>query len=75
MEKINNTELVQYLYQETDDAHNKLIESALENDWILKEEYIQLESTMNELKNLSFSPQQSTVDRILNYARSLEKCS
>lgn len=75
MEKINNTDLVQYLYQETSLEHNTLIEKSLQNDLDLQNECSQLESTINELQNLSYSPSQSTIDKILNYARSLEKCA
>lgn len=75
MEKINADELVQYLYQESSPEHKALIEKNLKNDFDLQKECNQLESTINELQNLSFSPSQNTIDKILNYARSLEKCA
>ena len=75
MEKINNTDLVQYLYGESSIEHNVLIDNALKNDFNLHDEYKQLETTMQELQSLSYSPSQTTIDKILNYARSLEKCS
>ncbi len=75
MEKINNTDLVQYLYHETTSDHKQLIEKNLQDDLDLQNECKQLESTINELQSLSYSPSQSTIDKILNYARSLEKCA
>ena len=75
MEKINANELVQYLYKETSQDQNELIESNLQGDLDLQTECSQLENTISELQNLSYSPSQSTIDKILNYARSLEKCA
>ena len=75
MEKINANDLVQYLYQETSQEHKALIEKNLQEDMDLQKECSQLESTISELQNLSYSPSQSTIDKILNYARSLEKCA
>jgi len=75
MEKKNTNDLVQYLYQETSPEHKALIEKNLQEDMDLQKECSQLESTISELQNLSYSPSQSTVDKILNYARSLEKCA
>jgi len=75
MEKINANDLVQYLYQETSSEHNELIEKSLTDDLDLQNECKKLESTINELQSLSYSPSQSTIDKILNYARSIEKCA
>ena len=75
MEKITNEDLLIYLYKESSPAQQEKIADAIENQWDLREECQMLESTIEELKSLQYSPSESTVNKILEYAKSLETCS
>jgi hypothetical protein len=69
MHNFNHEDLVQFLYNETSPETTKAIQTALDNDWELNEEYQQLLSTKAELDLLKGqSPRQQTIDFILQYA-------
>jgi hypothetical protein len=49
MHSITQEDLLLYLYGETSPQQTQEIKNALEQDWNLKESYLQLEQTKNEL--------------------------
>jgi|LakMenEpi03Aug12_release.lakeMendotaPanAssembly.Ray.scaffolds.fasta_scaffold3169881_1 hypothetical protein len=68
MHSITQEDLLLYLYGETSPQQTQEIKNALEQDWNLKESYLQLEQTKNELDSFSLSPSEHSVNKILKYA-------
>ncbi|MEO6869829.1 MAG: hypothetical protein ABI168_09305 [Ginsengibacter sp.] len=68
MIKFTMDELVKYLYNESSQKQVGKIKSAVLTDWNLKEAYENLLSAKNDLPELSLSPRQQSVNKILQYA-------
>ncbi|MEY4702656.1 MAG: hypothetical protein RIR96_553 [Bacteroidota bacterium] len=68
MHSITQEDLLLYLYGETSPQQTQEIKIALEQDWNLKEIYLQLEHTKNELDGFNMSPSENSVNKILKYA-------
>ena len=68
MQKFTQEELIQYLYNETSPIKTAEIKAALEIDWSLREKFEVLNSAHNKLETLKLSPDQQTIDNIMNYA-------
>lgn len=60
--------LLKYLYHETSPAETKAVETALDTDWRLREQYEALEMANRNLPKVTFSPKQSTLQNILKYS-------
>jgi len=76
MEKFKQEVLVQYLYNETSQELTLAIEEALQENWELQDELNVLKRTMKQLDTLHLSsPRKSTINAILNYAKSKEVIS
>ena len=73
MHSITQEDLLLYLYGETSPQQTQEIINALEQDWNLKESYLQLEQTKNELDSFSLSPSEHSVNKILKYAEIQEE--
>jgi len=67
MNTIKTEDLIRFLYHETSNKENLLIESALAYDFKLKEEYNSLKEAIDELKSFSLSPSEQSVNRILSH--------
>lgn len=67
MNTIKTVDLIRFLYNETSNKENLLIESALAYDFKLKEEYNSLKEAIDELKSFSLSPSEQSVNRILSH--------
>ena len=70
MAKYATEDLIQYLYHETSDEETKAIETALQTDWMLNEQFEALKESKQGLNKLITSPRQESITAILNYARS-----
>jgi hypothetical protein len=68
MHNFTPEDLVQYLYDETSLEKSAAIESALENDWTLKEMYNVLVSAQKRLEVFEMSPREESVNNILRHA-------
>lgn len=68
MIKSTMEELVKYLYNESSQKQAVKIKSAVQTDCKLRDCYEKLLSTKNDLSELSFSPRQQSVNKILEYA-------
>lgn len=68
MIKFTMEELIKHLYNESSQQQAVKIKSAVQTDWKLRDCYEKLLSTKNELSELSFSPRQQSVNKILEYA-------
>jgi len=68
MQTIGTEELIQFLYNETSIEQNIRIQKALETDWNVKEEYEMLQETIAELKKVSYSPSNQTIESVLKLA-------
>ena len=71
MPNFTTEDLLVYMYNETDPQQLTEIESALTNDWALKQKYQVLIEAQERLSQTKLrSPRQHTVDVILKYAGS-----
>lgn len=62
-------ELIQYLYKETSPEKTAAIESALQDDWTLREKLEVLSTSVLSLDRILESPRAEVVLNVLNYAR------
>lgn len=62
-------DLLQYLYKETSPLENVAIETALSEDWTLREKYEVLLASVKSLDSATESPRQELVLKVLAYAR------
>ena len=68
MQNFTPEDLVQYLYNETSREKSLAIESALENDWTLREMYDVIVAAQKRLEAFELSPREETVNNILRHA-------
>ena len=62
-------ELIQYLYKETSSEKTAAIETALQEDWTLREKLEVLKTSVKSLDRIVESPRPQVILNILNYAR------
>jgi hypothetical protein len=62
-------DLLLYLYKESSPELTAAIETALHEDWTLREKMQVLQSSVDELDKLIVSPRMEVVIKIINYAR------
>jgi len=62
-------DLLLYLYKESSPDLTAAIESALKEDWMLREKLQVLQSSADELDKVTVSPRMEVVLRVMNYAR------
>jgi hypothetical protein len=67
MNKFSPDDLVQYLYKETSERKTEAIKAALENDWELQESYKQMLAAQENLEEISVSPREEAVNKILQH--------
>jgi beta-galactosidase GanA len=62
--------LVKYLYNETNEVEAKTIETALQNDVSLQQEFAQLRHVKNKIdEDGGDSPSSGSIQKILNYSK------
>ena len=64
-------DLIRYIYHETSDQENKEIENRLICDDVILEMYKKLKSTIHQLDKIEKSPSGQTIDKILDYSKSV----
>jgi len=62
-------DLLLYLYKESSPELTSAVESALKEDWMLREKLQVLQSSVNGLDKVTFSPRMEIVLKVMNYAR------
>jgi hypothetical protein len=62
-------DLLLYLYKETSAEQTSAIETALQNDWTLREKLNVLKASMQRLDRIVVSPRTEVVLNVLNHAR------
>ena len=62
-------DLLLYLYKETSSKKTAAIESALQNDWTLREKLNVLKASMERLDKITLSPRTEVVLNVLTHAR------
>ena len=62
-------DLLLYLYKETSEEQTTAIESALKQDWTLREKLAVLKTSLERLDGIKKSPSTRTILNVLNYAR------
>lgn len=62
-------DLLLYLYKETSAKKTAAIETALRNDWTLREKLNVLKASMERLDKITLSPRTEVVLNVLNHAR------
>ena len=65
-------DLVRYIYGETSQAENEIIEILLQTDTKFKKLYKQMTSSKYDLDDLIESPSDEVIRRILNSAQSID---
>jgi hypothetical protein len=62
-------DLLLYLYKETTPKKTAAIETALQNDWTLREKLNVLKASMERLDKITLSPRTEVVLNVINHAR------
>jgi len=62
-------DLLLFLYKESSPDLTAAIESALKEDWMLREKLQVLQSSADELDKVTVSPRMEVILRVMNYAR------
>ena len=62
-------DLLLYLYKESSPEMTAAIETALKEDWILREKLQVLQSSAEDLEKVTVSPRMEVIFRVMNYAR------
>ena len=62
-------DLLLYLYKESSPELTVAIESALKENWMLREKLQVLQSSADELNKVMVSPRMEVILRVMNYAR------
>jgi len=62
-------DLLRYLYKESSPELTVAIESALKEDWMLREKLEVIRSSSTELDRVIVSPRMEVITRVLNYAK------
>jgi hypothetical protein len=62
-------DLLLYLYKESSPELTAAIETALKEDWTLREKMLDLQSSTEQLDKVIVSPRMEIILNVLNYAR------
>ena len=62
-------DLLLYLYKESSPELTAAIETALQEDWTLREKMQVLQSSVDQLDKVIVSPRMEVVIKVINYAR------
>ncbi len=73
MHNFTPEDLLLYLYKETDPKTTADIETALEQDWTLREKLSVMKTSMQRLDSIKVSPRTEVVLNILKYAAGKEE--
>ena len=69
MANLTPEDLLLYLYKETSEEQTIAIESALKQDWTLREKLAVLKTSLERLDGIKKSPSTRAILNVLNYAR------
>jgi len=69
MANLTPEDLLLYLYKETSEEQTSAIESALKQDWTLREKLAVLKTSLERLDGIKKSPSIRAILNVLNYAR------
>lgn len=67
MQNFTPEDLILYLYKETSPETTAAIETALENDWTLREKLLVIKTSMERLDSIKVSPRTEVVLNILKH--------
>ncbi len=65
IKNFTSTEIISFLYNESDPKTSYLIDEALSNDWNALDEFNQLKKAKNLLEPIALSPSEDSVKNIL----------
>ena len=69
MANLTPKNLLLYLYKKTSEEQTTAIESALKQDWTLREKLAVLKTSLERLDGIKKSPSTRAILNVLNYAR------
>ena len=69
MHNFTSDDLVQYLYNEASQQKSKAIETALQNDWSLREMYDVIVSAQKRLEVLDLAPRDEALNKIFRHGK------
>ena len=67
--EITKEAFLEYLFNEVSEEKRAAIISALSNNWELNEELLRLQEMKTELETLTYSPSESSISNIMEYAK------
>ena len=62
-------DLLLYLYKESSPELTAAIETALKEDWTLREKMMEMQTSINQLDKVTVAPRMEIILKVLNYAR------
>jgi len=62
-------DLLLYLYKESSPELTAAIETALKEDWTLREKMMDMQTSINQLDKVTVAPRMEIILKVLNYAR------
>ncbi len=68
-QKFTLNHLLQFIYKETSATESLAIKEALNEDWNLYEQYVEMHDAYKQLPKASFSPSNASIQNILNYSQ------
>jgi len=68
MDIYTHEQMIKFLYGETTPEETSNIQLALDTDWTVREKFEALKNTMEGLDKINYSPRESVVQSLLNYA-------
>jgi len=69
MQLFTPEDLLRFLYKESSPELTVAIETALKEDWMLREKLEVLRTSSHELDTVVVSPRMEVIQRVMNYAR------
>lgn len=69
IQRYTDFDLLKYYYKELDLFHRLEMEFAMENDSMLIEDYLKIQSTLSHLPRVTFSPNKKVIDNVLAYSK------
>ena len=62
-------DLLLYLYKESSPELTAAIETALKEDWTLREKMMEMQTSIHQLDKVTVAPRMEIILKVLNYAR------
>ncbi len=68
MQQISSEQLIAFIYNELSETESAIVKQKISEDWNIRIEYEHLQSTIQELNTIEYSPNEQSIKNILSYA-------